>query len=550
MASLQLVEQARSGDSQALVELAVGGQESGARGYSKSREEPRQAAIEGLQAARDNGDKKAQAFALYASLRLRVLQGERVGSCQAEAMEATRLLKELGEKKHAATMLLMLANNSLSSGFDQKPSAALRYASDAFGLFDDASDKAAALTTQAEAHIAAKNPGEAVAVAAKALLLLQGNAPMEASTMILTAKAQLMNKEFVQAETSATSAIAKAGPDHALVASAKCVVAESMFARGQQGNGREVAVEGLELARAGQDIMAEASLLHLLAKSSLSSDPLESVDYAEKALTIYLLRGEPTLEAAATHTAAKAHLAIKNYDAALQLSMQASSLGNGNGDVVMEASALHTASQARMGKGRIGEALLAARKSAELFHAIGDKDGEKTVAIAITKIQDKMPPPHRPQNVLLTSNPASAPTNLITQARHCVVWNNPCKEGAYINYNLELLRLIDDISKSTTQTPIVVCSMGAMGRHLGCPVPGQQKDINSMSIWGVVRTVRLEMPRMPIFTVDLPTDADGSELARVICDATQDSGPRSEVAYSKVAGDGQALLAKMGRDTQ
>jgi len=353
MASSQLLEQARSGDSQALVELAVGGQESGARGYSKSREEPRQAAIEGLQAARDNGDKKAQAFALYASLRLRVLQGERVGSCQAEAMEATRLLKELGEKKHAATMLLMLATNSLSSGFDQKPSAALRYASDAFGLFDDASDKAAALTTQA-----------------------------------------------------------------------------------------------------------------------------------------------------------------------------------------------------RMGKGRIGEALLAARKSAELFHAIGDKDGEKTVAIAITKIQDKMPPPHRPQNVLLTSNPASAPTNLITQARHCVVWNNPCKEGAYINYNLELLRLIDDISKSTTQTPIVVCSMGAMGRHLGCPVPGQQKDINSMSIWGVVRTVRLEMPRMPIFTVDLPTDADGSELARVICDATQDSGPRSEVAYSKVAGDGQALLAKMGRDTQ
>merc|ERR1712129_31219 len=179
---------------------------------------------------------------------------------------------------------------------------------------------------------------------------------------------------------------------------------------------------------------------------------------------------------------------------------------------------------------------------------MGDKQGERMVALDIAKIQDQMPPPHRPTNVLFTPDPAGDPMDLLNQARHCVVWNQPCKGGAPMDYNLELLRLVWDISKSTTQTTVIVCSMGAMGRLLGTHVPGQQTYVNSMSIWGVVRTIRLEMPKLQIFTVDLPTDADGSELARVICDASKDPGPRMEVAYAKVAGDGKDLLQKLGKD--
>jgi tetratricopeptide (TPR) repeat protein len=498
--------------------------------------------------AKDGGDKKAQAFARYALVRFRLLQGESAANCQGEGSEVARLLKELDEKKHAGSVLLLLAQNSISSSFSGKSSSALRFASEALALFDQQADKASAHITLAEAHMASCNYDEAILATGKALPLLQGDVDREASTMILAAKAHLMKKEFIQAEASANSAAQKGSSNRGLAASAKGVLAESLLARGQD-NGKEVAREALELAKASRDAVLEAYLRQLLAKHLLASDPLEALDLARKAMAIHLLKGESKHEAVATHTAAKAHLALRDYDSALQLSLQAVCIANGIGDSVLEASALHTASQARVSNGQIGEALLAARKSAELFHSIGDKEGEKVVASAINKIQDKMPPPHRPTNVLMTSNPAAGPTNLVTQARHCVVWNQPCKEGAYINYALELIRLIDDVSKSTTMTPLIVCSSGSMGRLLGTPVPGQQKDINSMSVWGVVRTVRLEMPRLPLIACDLPSDADGSEMARVICDATDNAGPRNEVAYAKVAGDGKELLQKLGRDS-
>lgn len=513
-----------------------------------SREGAQQAATEGLQVSRGNGDQKSEAFALYAVIRLRLLQGDSASSCQQASMEATKLLRELGEKKHAATLQLLLARSSLSPGFGLKTAAALRHAAEAFTLFDAQADKASALMVQAEAQLSAKNGAEAIATANKALPLLQGDAIREAATMILIAKAHILSKAFIQAEESATSAVGKASSDNGLLASAKAVVAESMLGRGH-AKAKEAAAEALELAK-GTNADVEASLLHLLAKNSLPSNPREALDYASKAMTINMLKGETKQEAAATHTAAKAHLAVKEYDSALQLSMQAAQAATSVGDTVMQASALYTASQARIGKGQTGDALLAARKSAELFHSIGDKEGEKTVASAINKIQDKMPPPHRPTNVLNIPNQMGSPTNLMNQVKHCVVWNTPCKEGAYTSYTLELLRLVDDISKSSTpQIPLIICSMGTMGRHLACPVPGQQKDVHSMSVWGVIRTVRLEMPRLPICAVDLPTDADGAEMARVICDATADAGPRMEVAYSKVEGDGAKLLEKLGRGT-
>merc|ERR1711972_67112 len=181
-----------------------------------------------------------------------------------------------------------------------------------------------------------------------------------------------------------------------------------------------------------------------------------------------------------------------------------------------------------------------------LFKSVGDQNLENIASNMITDIKDKMPPPHRPTNVISLANPMQAATDVMKQSRHCVVWNNAIKDGAYMYYVLEMIRFLVDLQKHAIESPVIICSMGAFGGQVGQPVPGQQKDINSISVWGMVRTARLEMPRLDIRAVDLPTDADGREIARVICDATEDSGVRNEVAYSKVA-DANELLLKYGK---
>jgi len=559
-AGSKLLDRVRRGEASALLELAVGSgsvsdSQKGpvSRGYTKSREEGQQAATEGLLLAKSTGDKKAQAFASYALVRYKLLQstGEDAAKCQTEVAAISQSLVGVGEKQHAGSILLLIARSSIQPGFSPKPSTALRFASDAFNLFESQADKASALIVQAEAYLVLKKGKEVMEAAGKAFPLLQGDAAREASTLLLVAKAHLIIKEFMQAEAVANSAIAKAPNDNVIVLHAKVVVAEALMSRGTpdvQAKGKEAANEALGLAKANKDALSQATLLALLAKNCLASDPLEALEFATKAMTIFLLKTDTICEGAAMHTAAKAHLALKAYAAALPLSMQVVCLANGIGDVVLEASALHTASQARLGMRRVGEALQLARKSAELFHSIGEKEGERVVVQSMSKIQGQMPPAHRPENVISTSSPTVVPANLMTSARNCIVWTPPTKNGAYVYYSCQLLRLVQEIQNSGTLTPLLVCSMGCMGRFLGTHVPAQHKDVNSMSVYGVIRTVRLEMPKLPIAAVDLPTDADGSEIARILCDAMADSGVRSEVAYAKVEAGGAATLKKYGRD--
>merc|ERR1712176_1132308 len=107
----------------------------------------------------------------------------------------------------------------------------------------------------------------------------------------------------------------------------------------------------------------------------------------------------------------------------------------------------------------------------------------------------------------------------------------PVNQHAYIVYSLELLKLVDDVKNQTAKTSILVTTQGVMARQLGQEMAGNWTAIAAAVVWGMVRTIRLESPRLNVSTVDLPTGASPHEITECFRSAQLNSGPRHEIAY-------------------
>merc|ERR1719277_1108600 len=94
-----------------------------------------------------------------------------------------------------------------------------------------------------------------------------------------------------------------------------------------------------------------------------------------------------------------------------------------------------------------------------------------------------------------------------------------------------VLKLEDGLKNMSTKTSVLAVSQGSYGRQTGEIFPGKVEAIYGNSIWAMVRTVRLESPRLHISSVDVPTGATAWEIAECLRAAQLDSGNRFEVSY-------------------
>merc|ERR1711933_463873 len=74
-------------------------------------------------------------------------------------------------------------------------------------------------------------------------------------------------------------------------------------------------------------------------------------------------------------------------------------------------------------------------------------------------------------------------------------------------------------------------AQGSYGRQTGEVFPGKIEAVYGNSVWAMVRTVRLESPRLHISSVDVPTGATAWEIAECLRAAQLDSGNRMEISY-------------------
>jgi len=98
-------------------------------------------------------------------------------------------------------------------------------------------------------------------------------------------------------------------------------------------------------------------------------------------------------------------------------------------------------------------------------------------------------------------------------------------------YCLELLKFCDDLKNIPDKINFIVLTRGVMARHLGEPVPSQYEGVIATTVWAVVRTIRLESPKLLVATVDVPSSCTVHEMTDCIRAAQQDAGPRNEISF-------------------
>jgi len=445
---------------------------------------------------KQGADKDVQGSALLVMAATKLARSE-PAEAQGHADEALKIFKGLGDKQMEASALATLANARIVL---KDSSAALTAAKDALGLFRDLGDKegeAAALETLKDAY-GLSQPGMAQQlISDDALAYHQGRGDSKRQAEVLQAMAN--------AEKDPQIALARAKEAVALFRSL--------------GDSRE---EGCTLL-----MMANKNL-------KMDSEGLAALMAADRAKSIFLLLGDKKYQSLASHAAAQGHMLIGDYDFGIQSAMQAAVLARDVGDKWGEATALHTATNGVLAKGRYGEALRMAKDVQGLFKALGSQDMEENSKRMVDKIQEAMPsctPVPRMYIQPMDDARLAGQRSLFQENPNCVVWTTPCSSHTYLYYCMELLKLVDDMKNQSTKTAILVTSQGSFGRQVGEPIPSQMEGTYAMSVWAVIRTIRLESPRLHIAAVDVPPAATPYEITEVIRAAQIESGTRNEIAF-------------------
>merc|ERR1719401_83002 len=261
---------------------------------------------------------------------------------------------------------------------------------------------------------------------------------------------------------------------------------------------------------------------------------MEAMMAADRARSLFLALGEKKLQGLASHLVAQAQLLMGETDTGMSAAMQAVVLARDAGDKWGEANALFTATNGQISKGHLAEGLRMAREAQSLFKALGSAEGEACAENFVLKLEDGLPnkiPGPRTHISPMDDTRLGAQRSLFQEHPNCVIWTPPMTSQTYIMYSLELLKLVDDLKNMSTKTSVLAVSQGALGRQTGEVIPSRMEAIYGNSIWAMVRTVRLESPRLHISSVDVPTGATCWEIAECLRAAQLDSGNRMEVSY-------------------
>jgi len=499
---------------------------------------------ERVQHCQSKGDKKGEAQALLHVAAESAAGGDAVDAARLAHL-ATEAARSLGDKALEAAALRQVAAALLLE--DRRTEDALRAAQEAHDASNSSGDKqgkAAALLLMARAELARSASTKAQEHYQEALDLSkqEGNKKGEGLALQLASEVHLAQGDSEAALKAAIDAVAllrESGDKQAEVA-ALHAGARAHISRG----GAKAVDEAVTLARDAAaickvlgDARREAMSLQMVASAKLSVPDgiLEAIMAAERARSLFLSLGDKRRQGLASHTVAQGNIQLGEVDFGLQAAMQAVVLAREAGDRWGEATALHTATHAVIRNGRYAEGLRMAKEVQALFRKLGCKQMQEAATNMIARIQETLPSRGPgPRAYIQPHDDArlgGSNKSLFQEQPTCVVWNAPVTQLCYLVYCLELLKLVDDLKNNTAKTSILVTTQGVMARQVGQELASNWTGVGAATVWALVRTVRLESPRLNISTVDLPTGASPNEITECLRGAQITAGPRNEIAF-------------------
>jgi hypothetical protein len=104
-----------------------------------------------------------------------------------------------------------------------------------------------------------------------------------------------------------------------------------------------------------------------------------------------------------------------------------------------------------------------------------------------------------------------------------VVWGMNLSDNCVTGLGTEFSVLLNAMSQAGARIPILMITKGAYGRFVGETVPAKWTDACSITMFGLMRTARQEIPNIPMLAVDVPYGCPTSEISKMllISDAEQ-----------------------------
>jgi len=204
-------------------------------------------------------------------------------------------------------------------------------------------------------------------------------------------------------------------------------------------------------------------------------------------------------------------------DEALAVAEQAREIAHETGSKEDEACALSLIGSTCLQKHETREALLQLKVALRIYKDLNHAEGMNSVRYKLEKVQEAtrvgfaapVPPPLTYDAPIVSLNAALAP-----KAYNSIIWAQALHDGIMTQWNVDFCIFIVELSKADRKTPIVVVTRGAYSRHMGEITPSTQTDFSSISLWGVVRTARMEFPMLNFFLLDVATQTLAADICR------------------------------------
>lgn len=480
-------------------------------GTVEALEEGLKLAIESVQLSRSTGTHPplvATSLLLAASMRL-ALGTSDIALVTQDAQAALTMSQDMADPRGEADALIILSRAKLASGF---PSSA-----------QETAERAKQVCSDNVVRVKAFSVG-----AAAALAIGDAQSTMERVTNGLEV---FDRKEVTARDEGIRCQLLRSG------AQAQIALAGDACDGTKLSEALRMANKSAAISQVLGDQSGEADSLLIVASAAIrkQGEIQTALAAAERTRSICLLLGDRRRLGLATHTVAQCNSIVGHVETGLETAMQAVVLLREVGDAFGEASALHTAAHALLRLERFSDGLRVAKEVLCIFKRLRNKEMQDAVEGMIAKTLEVLP--NRAQTHLRAFQPQDRGRRIgceritFPDIANVVIWCPPVHQQSYLMYCLELFKIVDDMKNEVGKTEILVVTQGVMARQLGQELPATWMAVAASTVWALVRTVRLESPRLAISTVDIPTAATPTEIQECLLRAHSSSGPRSEIAF-------------------
>lgn len=477
-------------------------------------------AQEALKLFTEQADKAGQVLSLMASA-VGFLSQQKLQ----EAIEAIQTAMQLtDDRRQRANLQYAIAqiHVSIDTGLADA-AAALQKARNMMREAGDKAGEVEILQILSELQLSRQQASEAVATGREAVTAAAGNPKMEAKALQLLVTVNLARSNEAEALRAAEEALLKAkeAKDESAEATAMGSVAELLLRRGDKSTAATKARELLALSRSREHRAGEASAMVVLGNALLADQPqsVEGLRYLQDSLLIYEKLGDISGTQSSHFSLSNCFFQRGDLEDGLRHAREVLAICRRAGDRINEGFIQQNIERARQIAADMRRTQ-PKRPSVESAGLVSADAGPLVCGLKGSRV---------PGSLLEIAAAGRKYWGVPRQVddpvaemeerppSHCVIWGHSMADNSPSQNCLDLMMLVGAMAKGEiAKIPIIVQTCGVYGRGCGDIAPGSMSMVSAVTIWGMIRTCRTEMPQVPILTLDFAPGMTCQQIPRML----------------------------------